>query len=394
MSIVATHSEWLAGVTKTGKPLPIEKVNFYRSQEGLPLLKVERTESTIGLRTSENYSPRLLPGESLKRILEEVGLSRLWCLGCEGRAAVMNQWGVQGCRDNFETIVAWMREAYRQLDWASWTAGVAKTVTTGLVFRVNPLDPCRSIVEEALRRSEESQKNQTQRAKMKWTYGLTTVPERRTTTLPRTLDSLKEAGFGEPRLFVDGADRLLTAYPSLNISYRTPRVGAYPNWMMSLYELYARDPLADMYAMFQDDFVTYRNLRSYLEQSPCPVDGYMNLYTFPSNQELAKTSGWYLSNQLGKGAVALVFRRDSVIRLLTSQHMVNKFGAVPPRNKESIDGGVITAMTQVGVKEYVHNPSLVQHIGTISVMGHPTFPQSASFLGEGFDAMDLIRARG
>jgi hypothetical protein len=34
---MATLSEWLAGTTADGKPLPIAKVNAYRQRHGLPI---------------------------------------------------------------------------------------------------------------------------------------------------------------------------------------------------------------------------------------------------------------------------------------------------------------------------------------------------------------------
>jgi hypothetical protein len=139
-----------------------------------------------------------------------------------------------------------------------------------------------------------------------WASGVTTVPERFQTTLPRTLLSLKNAGFPEPRLFIDGYDR----DPGLQLptTVRHDRIRVVGNWMLALWELYIRDPSATRYAIFQDDLIAYRNLRLYLERLRYPDQGYCNLYTFPENQRLsAGRTGWYPSNQLGRGAVALVF---------------------------------------------------------------------------------------
>ena len=229
---------------------------------------------------------------------------------------------------------------------------------------------------------------------MKWSYGITTVPERLNTTLPITMKSLSEAGFDQPRLFIDGAATVRSfqeEYPETPLTLRSPRVYAYANWMMSIYELYAREPHADRFALFQDDFVTVKGLKDYLERSPYPGKGYLNLYTFPSNQNIAPSRlGWYESNQLGKGAVALVFDAAAVATVLSSPHLLGKHRGVPPRNRESIDGGVITAFQQANQKEYVHNPSLTQHIGKISSMGHAPQPSAPSFPGEEFNAMDLL----
>lgn len=225
-----------------------------------------------------------------------------------------------------------------------------------------------------------------------WAYGLTTVLERRDDILPRTLASLVEAGFGKPRLFVDGDDDVhewRTRF-SLETTCRYPRIKTYGNWILSLAELYIREPRRTYYAMFQDDFVAYKNLRQYLEKIPYPEKGYMNLYTFPKNQVKApKEVGFYRSNQKGLGAVALVFNEEAVINLIIHQHMVLR-----PRDQfrghKAVDGGIVTAMNKVGFSEYVHNPSLIQHTGMKSTMGNIKHPEATSFRGENYDALSLL----
>lgn len=247
---------------------------------------------------------------------------------------------------------------------------------------------------------------------MNWATALTTVPKRRTTLLPRTLASLKAAGFGDGlRLFVDGDNdpQSWEREFGLEVTCRFPRVRAYGNWVLALAELYARDAHADRYAVFQDDFTTYRNLRAYLEAAPYPERGYWNLYTFPENQRLAPADngkqrvGWYPSNQLGKGALALIFDRNAVVMLLTHHNIVTRIqnGCYGWRK---IDGGVVEAARKAGWTEYVHNPSLVQHTGIVSTMDkrakadgieHTEYrwqPNhlATSFRGESFDALKLL----
>ena len=162
--------------------------------------------------------------------------------------------------------------------------------------------------------------------------------------------------------------------------------------MLSLYELYIRNPLADRYAMFQDDFVTYRGLREYLEHCEYPEKGYLNCYTFPRNQKRAPkdgATGWYLSDQLGKGAVALVFSHDAMQVLLTAHHMWSRPQSVK-RGHRAIDGGIVDSFKKAGWREYVHNPSLVQHTGITSTMGNRRHQLATSFRGEEFDARDLL----
>lgn len=241
--------------------------------------------------------------------------------------------------------------------------------------------------------------------KVKWAYGVTTVPARRSMLLKQTLMSMGGAGFGSPRLFVDDC-----ADPgswqkefNLEVTGRFPRIKAYANWVLALIELFAREPTADWYALFQDDVVMYRNLRQYLEKCIFPEKSYLNLYTFPwastngrdkgpQAKPPSPDCGWYESNQRGRGALGLVFSNEGVRALLSgkaSDFLLRKAMGVDPLGR-NIDGGVSEAMRYVGYKEYIHDPSLVQHTGTKSEIGNRAHPLAPTFRGEEFDAMDLL----
>ncbi len=245
---------------------------------------------------------------------------------------------------------------------------------------------------------------------MKWSYGVMTVPTRRHSYLPKTLVSLYAAGFTEPRLFVDGSVDLseLPKHLGITVRYGEP-VRTAGNWVLTLWELYARQPSADRYAVFQDDFVTYRNLRQYLEATPYPKSGYLNLYTFNSNAEIIPRGvggshkvGWYESRevnphdpgqfryQTGRGAVALIFNNDAVMDLLKANHLVGRFKSAK-RGHKAVDGGIVYAMNEAHRREYVHHPSLVQHIGKLSSIGNAEHAPAPHFRGEEFDALDLLK---
>lgn len=228
---------------------------------------------------------------------------------------------------------------------------------------------------------------------IRWAYGVTTVPSRLDTTLPMTLISLRTGGFPRPQLFVDDCSE---CYYEGSPVCRGRKIGAYGNWLLGLWELYLRDPLATYYAMFQDDFVCYANLRQYLEKCEYPKTGYWNLYTFPEN--VKPFSRWYLSNQEGKGAVALVFSNQAVQVFLGS-----KYPAGHPQTNEhfrhkAIDMVVKETFRLAGWQEHVHNPSLVQHIPSMpqnigkfpSTVGNRNHPESPVFWGEDYDALDLL----
>jgi hypothetical protein len=251
---------------------------------------------------------------------------------------------------------------------------------------------------------------------LKWAYGVTTVPERRSTLLPRTLASLRRGGFENPRLFVDG-DNDAESWEQefgLRVTTHFPSVRTFGNWMLALWELYIREPKADRYAIFQDDLVTYVNLRQYLEASTAkpqvaevqPPQGrqrnrfahksqrnaaqvYWNLYSFPSNEKLATGPGWHMSNQRGLGALALVFPRAAVIALLSSEHMADRPQSAN-RGYRNVDGGIVTALAKAQYSEVVHSPTLVMHTGIQSSMGSKFHELATTFRGEHFDAMELF----
>lgn len=226
-----------------------------------------------------------------------------------------------------------------------------------------------------------------------WAYGVTTVPERRRDLLPSTLESLRAAGFDSPRLFVDGPPDGFEQF-GLAVTARHERVRTFANWILTITELYQRNPTADRFAVFQDDLLACRNLRQYLDTCEYPKDGYWNLFTFPSNQSRVETEsvGWFKSNQKGLGAVGLVFSREAVETLLSSKHMI-----LYPQNREKgwklVDMAIAKAMNDSGWSEYCHNPSLIEHVGTKSSMGSPRLPQSQTFLGVDFDANELTDLR-
>ena len=241
---------------------------------------------------------------------------------------------------------------------------------------------------------------------MNWQYGVTTCRQRLGTLLPDTLRSLAEAGFDRPRLFIDGCSSHEVPDPlkSLLITCRSPTVGAYGNWILAAWELYVRDPRAERYAIFQDDLVMCHGTRDYLERCEYPGRGYLNLFTFATNEHIifGKPKGWHRSDQLGKGALALVFDHLAMVTLLQQSHTVDK--PQLPNGNQSIDGAVQHALVaQAGFSEYVHCPSLAQHRGRETTIGedfagrrHPTGARTAkTFPGEiAVPTCETIHKRG
>lgn len=251
---------------------------------------------------------------------------------------------------------------------------------------------------------------------MKWAYGVTTVPSRRKTLLPRTLKSLSEAGFDDPHLFIDGEEDPIPWRGEFNLDATAhhPKLGTVGNWVTALWVLHLLDPHADRYAIFQDDVSFCLGLREYLEATPWVERTYLNLYSSEYNEIIiAKTSpGTWSSSFIlnsggvddgrpigsvtdkwncGKGALAIVLDGEGVLKMLSAKSVARK-----PRDREAghwkLDGMIVNAMNRAGFKELIHSPSLCQHAGqSSSAMGNGPRPLARSFPGEGFDARTWLK---
>lgn len=203
---------------------------------------------------------------------------------------------------------------------------------------------------------------------------------------------------GREELFYKTSNSLISAGFYLS-TFRddSPCLGTFGNWYRTALELYLRTPMADRYIIFQDDLVACSHLRDYLDMCDVSDDAYYNLYTIKSNEK--PTIGWSPAKQNGKGAVALMFPNLVLRKLLTCQDFIDR-----PRNRirqkknpcTNLDGGIVDCLKSVGVREFVHQPSLVQHTGMKSTIGHSERPRwqrfktAHSFMGEDYDARQFI----
>jgi glycosyltransferase involved in cell wall biosynthesis len=90
------------------------------------------------------------PGTELKAILKTMGIVPEKNCDCNRKAIQMDAWGVEGCKENRETIVKWIRDGAPQWKWSEKIAAGIKAAKTGLIL--NPLDPFPGLVDEAIRR--------------------------------------------------------------------------------------------------------------------------------------------------------------------------------------------------------------------------------------------------
>jgi len=198
-------------------------------------------------------------------------------------------------------------------------------------------------------------------------YAVTTVPNRADTTLVPTLESLASAGFTAPLICIDE--------PGTDVHR-----GAFAHWVLTLVEMVLTRPKAAMYAVFQDDVLVSPGLREYILSTrdlyaKSGEGYYLNCCLYPSNLEYVSRNvgvggtshelreGWHISNQLGRGAQALVFPRETALTLLSSREVWQHPEAEDGRGTRGIDGLVSRVARARGITELVHYPSLAYHSG-------------------------------
>lgn len=230
-------------------------------------------------------------------------------------------------------------------------------------------------------------------SELKWAYGVTTMPSRQSGFLRQTLMSLAKSGFLNPRLFVDDDDYHHDYAGRLEITFRSPTIRPMGNWWLALLELFIREPHADRYAIFQDDILCCANLREYLERDfpPC---GYLNLITWPWNlleMDSKAPRGWFRAPKRGKGGQGLVFDNQAVVTLLGAARLIRKVQETKNFYR-SLDGAVRDSFENAGYTEWVHNPSLLYHLGAMgksSMSDGKPQPLIDSWLGEDYDPLQI-----
>ncbi len=230
-----------------------------------------------------------------------------------------------------------------------------------------------------------------------WAVGVTTAP-REVPTLARCLESLRLAGWETPRLFVEPGAEIPAEFAHLPVTPRSEALGEWPNWFLSLGELYLRDPEADAYLMVQDDTVFCSGVRAFLEAELWPGDrvGLVSVYCpAPYAREEA---GWVKVAAGGGvvGALTFVFPNAAVRALLAHPGIVDHRKTGARLGLDDTDGVVGRWAHAARFPVYYHSPSLAQHIGETSTVwpGAPNdgVRTAGNFVGESFDAQTFLRS--
>lgn len=156
-----TVQEWIAGVDRHGRTLPRAVSNKYRIRHGHdPHPDVTHTAPA---QITQEAKPRTSkpccrsgPGYELQSLLKAHSIKGCG-LSCDGWASKMDRWGVEGCREHRDEIVARLRSKRADAGLLANVAAMGMSVLTGVAFQIDLSDPCGWLVDEAIRRAEAKQ---------------------------------------------------------------------------------------------------------------------------------------------------------------------------------------------------------------------------------------------
>lgn len=232
-----------------------------------------------------------------------------------------------------------------------------------------------------------------------WSVAVTTAP-RKSPTLPRTIDSLRAAGW-EPTVFAEPDSPECDAETVQN-----PRkLGVWHNWLQAVDHCLASG--AGVVMTVQDDTLFHPDSKAWAEQAlwPHPRCGFLSLYT-PHHHSYRKRGRSLRKLPPGInvifekslwGAMAMVWH-PRVLRMLRSHPLVQSwlgrrstmseeeiaFKQANPSEIRNVDTAVGYVMRKLDRKMCYANPSPVQHISEYSSIGNrPAIgKRAASFVAD------------
>ena len=200
----------------------------------------------------------------------------------------------------------------------------------------------------------------------RWAVAVTTAP-REQETLDDCLGSLIQAGWTDPRLFVDGDVSVSQKWNHLETTYRKPQMGAWPNYYLTLAEMFMRHPDADAYMLVQDDVVFFRHpdVREYVESVLWPSADPGIVCLFCSRGHAPADRGWHpVDGRLVWGGPAMIYSRPVLMNLLSDPGIIAH--RLSNDGRDSTSRPVGTWALETGTNVTVCAPSLVQHVGHVS----------------------------
>ena len=226
-----------------------------------------------------------------------------------------------------------------------------------------------------------------------WAVGVTTAPRpNEQNYLRKTITSLVKAGwydiniFAEPDSIID-----MEIKKKFNVVYNESKLGSWQNYFNSWKYLRENFPNVDCYFVSQDDVVYPEALRFWADQAFWPKNDFGCVSFYHSERfdedhgvEVAHQDYWgkYLNRGLGFwGALSICFPPDKLDNFLENKKIHTLSG-------NRLDQRVGMWCRSQNLPLYVCSPSLSQHIGIISSIGHATSGKgmkASDFVGEGYN---------
>lgn len=150
--------------------------NHFENQYGLTLLSKnpeDKPEHPVYL-----WPPKFGPGTNLMSLLKSVGIEDRPQCDCKAYAQKMDRWAIRGCEARFHDIVLHIQANAKKWGWdgitsllkgakeeghlttLDWLKVGWKSLTTGILFQVNPLDPFPGLVRLAIEQSKADPKKE------------------------------------------------------------------------------------------------------------------------------------------------------------------------------------------------------------------------------------------
>lgn len=108
------------------------------------------------------------PGTELVQLIESLGIHAPPNCSCKKTARMMDEIGPDGCRRDREKIIQALEANYAKMGLgeklANYARGGIKSLFNGLAWKINPTDQFGSLVDEAIRRAEDKEAKDVQKA--------------------------------------------------------------------------------------------------------------------------------------------------------------------------------------------------------------------------------------
>lgn len=328
-------------------------------------------------------------GTAIKQILTASGISPGGC-GCNDKARQWDANGVEWCRDHQQDMTAWLVEQAGKNKFNFAAAGIklaasypvlAAKIAAAVI--AHPLRYTEAAASEIIRYAIDAETSRLSKSIASLPVLITAAP-RRAEIQRRSYESvLQQSQLGPVTVLTEpGTD--LGTYAGAKVVQHQERLGQWRNLVAALRA--GIDTGEQFFITLEDDVTLHPQLGEMLLsrdwQWPSDACGCLQLYTSAKYRTKYRRGGrWRLKPSESfdmLGACALMFRRDAAEVLVASAETDGWRGdtgaeIAEPSAKKAGDTWIGEVLTRAGYEIWIHNPSLAEHIGTDSTLGHEKF---------------------